>query len=229
MSNQIGVVEDDRLIRDMIILQLKHFGYRANGFSSAESFLASSGDNVFDLVILDLVLPGMSGEKMLEELRKKEDDTPVLMLTVKSDLPTRIKALNTGADDYVVKPFNMDELMARISALIRRSQGKRRIPASQILVINGFKVDIKTRISESNIGDVTLSEKEIRLLRFLSRNIGHSISRADILEEVWGMDVAPTPRTIDNFILKFRKLFEDDPEEPKHFFSVRSKGYRFEE
>ena len=229
MSRHIGVVEDDRLIRDMIVLHLEHNGFKTDGFSSAESFLSSIGKDVYDLIILDLVLPGMSGEEMLAQLRRLEDDTPVLMLTVKGDIPTRIKSLNSGADDFMVKPFDLDELMARISALIRRSQGRRRIPASRILVVNGYKIDTETRTCESNQGETILSEKEIRLLEFFIRHAGQSVSRADILEEVWGMDVAPTPRTIDNFVLKFRKLFEDNPEDPRHFHSVRSKGYRYDE
>lgn len=213
----------------MIIQKLEHHGYRGSGFFSAESFLSDTEGEVYDLIVLDLVLPGISGEKMLQELRKKGDDTPVLMLTVKSSILTKTKALDSGADDYMVKPFNMDELMARINALIRRSQAKRRIPASRILVINKFKVDTEARVCESNQGEVTLSEKEIHLLQFLTSHASESISRADILEEVWGMDVAPTPRTVDNFILRFRKLFENNPEKPKHFLSVRSKGYRYEE
>jgi two-component system alkaline phosphatase synthesis response regulator PhoP len=96
-----------------------------------------------------------------------------------------------------------------------------------MLVINNHKIDISTRISRSNIGDVVLSEKELNLLLFLFKYSNETISRADILEEVWGMDVAPTPRTIDNFILKFRKLFEDNPQKPKHFITIRDKGYRF--
>ncbi|NIO21649.1 MAG: DNA-binding response regulator, partial [Candidatus Aenigmarchaeota archaeon] len=97
------------------------------------------------------------------------------------------------------------------------------------LVINNFKIDTTSRVCESNIGEVILSEKEMRLLIYLTQHSGESLSRADILEEVWGMDVIPTPRTIDNFILKFRKLFEDNPKQPRHFLSVRNKGYQFVE
>lgn len=215
------------MIRNMIKLNLENNGYQVNCFSSAESMMRKTIKEFYDLIILDIMLPGISGERLLKVIRGQGDDTPILMLTVKSDMPTRIRSLEGGADDYVVKPFNMEELMARIKVLIRRSHGKRRIPSHEILVINNHKIDISTRVCQSNIGDVVLSEKELNLLLFLFKHSRETISRADILEEVWGMDVAPTPRTIDNFILKFRKLFEDNPQKPKHFIAIRNKGYRF--
>jgi two-component system alkaline phosphatase synthesis response regulator PhoP len=227
MSYRIAVVEDDDLIRDMVRFNLEKSGHSVETFSSAEMILNQKIDALYDLIILDLVLPGISGQEFLELMRKKGDNTPVLMLTVKSDIPTRITALDSGADDYLTKPFNMDELQARVKALIRRSLGKRRLPSSQYLVINGYEVDSSTRMCSSNIGSVTLSEREMNLLLLLSQHSQETLSRADILEEVWGMDVAPTPRTVDNFIAKFRKLFEDDPENPKLFVSVRGKGYRY--
>jgi len=227
MSYRIAIIEDDELIRDMVKFKLEKNGYTAEAFPSAEMMLDHTGDTLYDLIILDLVLPGISGQKFLGEIRKRGDDTPVLMLTVKSDISTRINALDSGADDYLTKPFNMDELQARVKALIRRSLSKRRIPSSQILVINGYEIDSSTRECSSNMGNVGLSEKEINLLLFLSKHSHETLSRADILEEVWGMDVAPTPRTVDNFIVKFRKLFEDDPENPKLFVSVRGEGYRY--
>lgn len=228
MKYRLAIIEDNDLIRNMVTINLEKNGYEVASFSSAESILDHVGNDIYDLIILDIVLPGISGEEFLKIIRDQGDDTPVLMLTVKRDIPTRIKALNLGADDYIVKPFNMEELLARVKALIRRSLGKRRIPSSKVLIINGRKINTATRVCESNLGEVVLSEKELNLLRFLTEHSHETLSRADILEEVWGMDVAPTPRTIDNFILKFRKLFEDNPEKPKHFISVRNRGYRFE-
>ncbi len=227
MPYKVAVVEDDELIRNIITFNLEKNGYRVDWYPSSESFLGEYTKNLYDLLILDIFLPGSSGIDLLKKMRKAEDNTPVLMLTVKKDIPTRIGALDLGADDYIVKPFNIDELMARVRALIRRSVGKRRIPSSGIIIVNGHGVDMSSRQCESNIGRVTLSDKEIKLLAFFFSHRNEPLSRADILEEVWGMDVAPTPRTVDNFILKFRKLFEDNPEDPKHFTSVRNKGYRF--
>ena len=227
MSYRIAIIEDDELIRDMVKFKLEKDGYSVEVFPSAEMMLGQTGDSFYDLIILDLVLPGMSGQKFLGEMRKGGDNTPVLMLTVKSDLPTRVNALESGADDYLTKPFNMDELQARVKALIRRSLSKRQVPSSQILVINGYEIDSTTREGSSNMGSVVLSEKEMNLLLFLAQHSHETLSRADILEEVWGMDVAPTPRTVDNFIVKFRKLFEIDPENPQLFVSVRGEGYRY--
>lgn len=224
---RIILVEDDDLIRSMIKLQLENEGFPVQDYSYAEQVPPSPG-NACDLIILDIMLPGQSGEQLLKALREKGDDTPVLMLTVKNDIPTRIRNLNKGADDYMTKPFNFEELLARVNALIRRSQGKRRLPSSGILIINCFRLDITSRKCTSNLGHQVLSEKEVLFLKFLVENPHETHSRADILEEIWGMDVAPTLRTVDNFILKFRKLFEDTPQKPKHFLSTRGKGYRYE-
>lgn len=230
MKYKIAVVEDDELIRNMVKLNLEKNDYQVQCFPDGESLLEQTAFGPFDLFILDILLPGISGLEVLEKLRKNHIHTlaPVLMLTVQNQLQNKIKALNKGADDYLVKPFNMEELLARVNALIRRSQGKRTIPASQILIIGDCQVNLSSRICQSNKGEVVLSEKETKLLKYFSLHPGQTLRRADILEEVWGMDVSPTPRTIDNFILKFRKLFEINPEKPKHFISVRNEGYRFE-
>lgn len=228
MKHKIAVTEDDELIANMIKINLEKNDYWVTCFPSGESLLEGIKQELFDLFILDIFLPGISGLEVLKELRKEHTDAPVLMLTVHSRVQTKINALDSGADDYLVKPFNMDELLARVNALIRRSHGKRAIPSNQILVINDFKINLSTRTCESNMGEVVLSEKEVKLLSYFSQHADRTLKRADILEEVWGMDVSPTPRTIDNFILKFRKLFETDPEKPGHFISVRNQGYRFE-
>lgn len=228
MEFKIAVVEDNELIANMIKVNLEQNGYGVRHFPDGESLLRQRGQEFFDLVVLDILLPGLSGLEVLAELRKNRFDTPVLMLTVETNVQNKIKALNSGADDYLVKPFNMEELLARTRALIRRSHGKRSIPSNQILVINNHKINLSTRSCESNMGEVILSEKEARLLSYFSLHPGQTLRRADILEEIWGMDVSPTPRTVDNFVLKFRKLFETNPENPRHFISVRNKGYRFE-
>jgi DNA-binding response OmpR family regulator len=228
MGNKIAIVEDDDLIRDMVRFSLEKKGYIVRGFATAESFLKEIQGEVFDLLILDLFLPGMLGVELLSQIRRLGDAPPALILTVKDDIPTRLHAFRNGADDFMVKPFNLDELLARVRAIIRRSQGKRLLPSSEALVIGRYKIDTSTRVSETNLGVVNLSDKEARLLLFLARHSGQILSRADILEEVWGMHVVPTPRTVDNFILRFRKLYEENPEKPRHFLSVRGRGYRFE-
>jgi DNA-binding response OmpR family regulator len=228
MKQKIAIVEDDDLIGNMIKINLENNGYLAFLYSSAESLLEEIGRKFFDLFVLDIFLPGLSGLELLKKLRDKHIDTPVLILTVEDNMRSKIDALNVGADDYLVKPFHIEELLARVRALIRRSLGKRSIPSSKVLILNNFKIELHTRECDSNVGKVVLSEKEAKLLSYFVFNEGKILNRADILEEVWGMDVSPTPRTIDNFVLKFRKLFENKPEHPEHFISVRNKGYRFE-
>ncbi len=228
MKKKIAIIEDDDLIRNMIKLNLESLGYFVQGFASAEEARFLYNGELFDVIILDVVLPGISGFEFLKGIRKEENNTPVLMLTVQSEVASRLKAFERGVDDYMVKPFNMNELSARVKALIRRSQEERRLPAGEFLVINGHRINTLTRACESQSGSVTLSEKEINLLIYLTSHPHEILTRADILEEVWGMDVAPTPRTVDNFILKFRRLFENNPDKPKFFISVRNKGYRFE-
>jgi two-component system, OmpR family, alkaline phosphatase synthesis response regulator PhoP len=228
MKYRIAVVEDNELIANMIKINLEKEAYEVRCFPRGEDLLGRTDRELFDLVILDILLPGISGLTVLVKLRKTGFHGPVLMLTVEAGVRDKITALDAGADDYLVKPFNMEELVARVRALIRRSHGKRATPSHQILVINNFKINLSTRTCESNTGEVVLSEKEIKLLSYFVLHPGQPLKRADILEEVWGMDISPTPRTVDNFVLKFRKLFESNPENPVHFISVRNKGYRFE-
>jgi len=225
---KIAVVEDNDLIRNMIKVNLDKKGFLTRGFPDAESLLEKSKKELYDLLVLDIMLPGMTGLELLQEIRKNGLDTPVLMLTIKGEIQYKIGALDMGADDYLVKPFNIEELLARIKALLRRSLGKPSTPSTKQLLIGNHRVDLSNLECANQLGKIKLSEKEVKLLAFFASRPGETISRADILEEVWGMDVSPTPRTVDNFILKFRKIFEENPERPSHFISVRNKGYRFE-
>ncbi len=228
MRYKIAILEDNELISNMIKINLEKNDFEVDCYSSGEELLENITQGLFDLILLDIGLPGISGMRVLEELRNNNILTPALMVTVQGHFNTKINALNIGADDYIVKPFNMEELVARVNALIRRSQGKRAIPSAKLFMVNGFRVNFSSRECDSNKGLVVLSEKEIKLLEYFFQNPRQTLRRSDILEDVWGMDVSPTPRTVDNFILKFRKLFETNPENPRHFISVRNEGYRFE-
>lgn len=225
---KILVTEDEELIATMLRLNLEREGYETEVFRDAESALARLATERFDLILMDIMLPGISGEEALAALRKRGVTTPVIMLTAKREVETKVAAFASGADDYLTKPFDMDELLARVQAIIRRSQGSRTLPSSRIISIGRFDVNLETRSAQTNEGTTALSEKEANLLSVFAQSPGKTLSRADILEEVWGMDVDPTLRTIDNFVVKFRKLFEENPERPKHFITVRSIGYRFE-
>jgi len=225
---RVAVVEDEELIRTMLRLNLEKEGYEVDSFGSAEGLLEVLEQKHYDILLLDIMLPGMSGEDVIGEIRKKGITLPILMVTAKVDLGTKVSTFKRGADDYLSKPFDMEELLLRVKALIRRSQGEREIPSDNLVTISEYEVNLDTRLGSSSQGEVKLTEKERDLLRLFCQNPGRTLTRTDILEEVWGMDVYPTSRTIDNFILRFRKLFEEDPERPRHFITVRSTGYRFE-
>lgn len=224
---RIVLVEDDPLIAGMIRLNLQQAGFAASWFRDVETWLADAAGPPCDLLVLDVRLPGLSGLQALPLIRRRGLTQPVLMLTVEDVLEKKLQAFADGADDYLAKPFEMAELLARIRALLRRTGGKGR-EAEEILWINGRRVHLPTRLCRHPGGETALSEREIALLRFFYRHAGRTLRRAEILESVWGMDVDPTPRTIDNFILRFRRLFEDDPARPRLFLTIRRSGYRFE-
>ncbi len=228
MAERILLVEDDELIGEMIKLNLEREGYRASWVMAGDKALPAIENEAFDAVVLDVMLPGKNGFEVVSELRAKEIFTPVLMLTARSETQAKVQGLDSGADDYLTKPFDMAEFLARVRAMIRRGQAQREVPSNQVVKIGRFTANLDTREAQTVEGQVRLSEKEARLLGMFVRMAGHSLKRVDILEEVWGMDTAPTERTVDNFVLRLRKLFEEEPERPRHFLTVRAVGYRFE-
>jgi DNA-binding response OmpR family regulator len=211
----------------MVRMNLESAGYEVRWFRNGLEGRALAQIEPFDLILLDIALPGISGLEILEEIRRSGVGTPVMMLTARSDVPTKVSALQMGADDYLPKPFDVAELIARAHALVRRSQSEREIPTDQLVRIGPYEANFETREAKTNEGNQMLSEKEVALLRLLVRARGRTLSRSDILEEVWGMDVSPTGRTVDNFILRLRRLFEPEPEQPRHIITVRGVGYRF--
>jgi DNA-binding response OmpR family regulator len=228
MPARVAIVEDDELIRTMLSLNLRGQGYELGVFASGEEFLNVLDEGGFDLVLLDIMLPGLQGNQILERIRRNGPNPPVLMLTARRDLETRVDTLDGGADDYLAKPFDMPELLARVRALIRRSQGERHLPADRSVRVGDYSADLESRVAETTEGRIELSDREAALLGLFARNEGRTLSRNDILEEVWGLESDPTPRTVDNFLVRLRKLFEIDPANPEHFITVRAAGYRFQ-
>jgi DNA-binding response OmpR family regulator len=212
----------------MVELNLEQRGHHVAWLRSAEPAL-ETGPHEFDAILLDLMLPGMDGLELASRLRQRGVGTPILMMTVRGELETKVEALEGGIDDYLTKPFEMDELVARLRALIRRSQAASQMPASGRLRLAGGELIIESLTYRSADGAAhALSQKETDLLAFLARHAGRTLSRADIIDEVWGMDAVPTERTVDNFILRLRRLIENDPEAPRHLITVRGRGYRFD-
>ncbi len=225
---KILLVEDEELIGTMIKLNLTQEGFEVIWYREGNPAVRAARHELFDLILLDIMLPDSNGIDLARGLRKQGTGAPILMLTARDDVSSKVESLEAGADDYLIKPFDVRELIARARALIRRSQGERQPPSSALLDIGPNRVNLETREASTSEGDIVLSEKEAALVALFARNAGKALSRADILEEVWGMDVNPTERTVDNFVLHLRRLFEIDPSRPRHFITVRNVGYRFD-
>lgn len=222
------LVEDDELIGTMVEMNLAQRGFHVQWARSAEDGLEAIGAAKFDAVLLDLMLPGMDGVAAAAAIRRRGIGTPILMMTVRDETRTKVAALDGGVDDYLTKPFDMDELLARVRALIRRGQSAGEIPSTSRVPVAGGELDMEAlSYTDARGGRHALSEKEAGLLALLARSGGRTLSRQDIIEEIWGMDALPPERTVDNFILRLRRLVEDDPERPAHVVTVRGRGYRF--
>ena len=184
----------------------------------------------FDLIILDIMLPEMSGLDLCRALRKLEDYTPILMLTAKHYDKDKIQGLQVGADDYVTKPFNLEELLARIEGLLRRQRwaGSRPAACPDDVLTFGDAVVNFTSFDVTVAGqEVKLTPTEMMVMKLFSDNEGRVLTREELLAKAWGTDAPITTRTVDNFILRLRKVFEQDPANPAHILSVRGKGYKF--
>lgn len=225
---RILVVEDEPLVRDLVALNLDHAGYDVSTAGTFAEGWAALATSVYDLAILDVMLPGGDGMALTKKAREAGVSCPILLLTARSETTAKVRGLDVGADDYVTKPFDVPELLARVRALLRRGSASPSPVATEVrFTFARYWIRFDTGQALSNEGEVTLSEKELRLMEQLVRHEDRVLSRADLLEEVWGMDAFPTDRTIDNFILRLRRLFEPDPENPVHLVTVRGRGYMF--
>jgi DNA-binding response OmpR family regulator len=227
MPRQVLVIEDDAAIRRGVVDSLRFHGFEpleaANGDDGLEMALGCE----CDLVLLDLILPGKLGLDILKSVREARPTLPVIILTAKGEEPDRIQGLKLGADDYMVKPFSIRELLARIEAVLRRSP-ERPTDLTRIEII-GAVVDLaRQEIRFEGGARVELSEREVELLGYLARNRGRAISRDEILSRVWRIEPRGTDtRTIDMHVARLREKLRDDPTEPKIILTVRGKGYMF--
>ena len=229
MTRRILVLEDDQLTGSMIQLNLEHEGYDVTLITRGESALERLESDQFDLLLLDQNLPGIGGQALLQAARDQGITTPAIMVTAVTETRIKLEAFKRGADDYLTKPFDMAELSARVGALIRRSQAARELPSSKRLRIGAVWVDLEARwVERTGEERMELSPTDASLLELFAREPGTTLSRADIIEEVWGMDAFPSERTVDNFIVKLRRLIEPDPSAPVYLLSVRGKGYRYQ-
>lgn len=224
---RILLVEDEESIRDVVKLNLELEGYEVVTSGNGRQALELIGGQHFDLLLLDVMLPEMDGFTIAEQVRLSNPEVPILMLTAKDQASDRITGLKKGADDYLTKPFNLEELLLRVSNLLRRSQ-RVRGEAMEVYEFGGNKVNFEHFEAQTWQGEsITLTKKEAMLLKLLVERKNEVVSRNQILQAVWGYDVFPSTRTIDNFILAFRKYFEKDPKNPQYFHSMRGVGYKF--
>lgn len=225
----ILLVEDEENLQEALKLNLELEGYEITGVYDGAEALQAVQKEYFNLIILDVMLPEIDGITVCETIRLSNPDIPILILSAKNSSADRVLGLKKGADDYLTKPFNLEELLLRVNNLIKKSErlGSKE-PIPDVYTFGKNKIDFKASEAFTRTGDkVTLTKKEIMLLKLLIENKNEVVTREKILQVVWGYNVYPTTRTIDNFILNFRKYFEEDSRDPKYFHSVRGVGYKF--
>jgi two-component system alkaline phosphatase synthesis response regulator PhoP len=225
----ILVVEDEESLREALKLNLELENYEITTADNGPAVLKLVKNEYFDLIILDIMLPDMDGITVCETIRMQHNDVPILFLSARNTSADRVEGLKKGGDDYITKPFNLEELLLRVDKLIVKNKKIREPQAvADVYEFDGCQIDFAAHeCIDKNGNKQELSKKEAALLKLLVENEGDVVSREHILQVVWGYNVYPTTRTIDNFILNFRKYFEEDSRNPKHFHSVRGIGYKF--
>jgi DNA-binding response OmpR family regulator len=222
------VVEDDQLTATMVRTNLEHEGFSVRLATDGDQALAEIESQAFDLLVLDYMLPGKDGLQILEHVRSQAIGTPVMMLTARAETRLKVEAFGLGADDYLTKPFHVDELLARAHALIRRARTQLELPAARRIRMGRVWIDFTRRVSSTEEGqEEQLGDKELGMLSLFAREPGRVFSRMDILDEVWGMDANPVARTVDNYILALRRILEPDPESPIYLVTVRGEGWQY--
>ncbi|MGB0423073.1 MAG: response regulator transcription factor [Flavobacteriales bacterium] len=226
---RILLVEDEDPLRKTISLNLELEGYEVVTAATGSEGLEVFRTQRFDLAILDVMLPKVDGFTICKTVRLEGNHTPIMFLTAKNSGDERVEGLKIGGDDYLGKPFHLEELLLRIANLIGRKQNRdTSMNELDEFTFGKCSVNFKSyKILDKEGKEEVISKKEMMLLRLLIQKPDEVVSREEILETVWGYDVFPSTRTIDNYILAFRKYFEDNPRQPKHFFSVRGVGYKF--
>jgi DNA-binding response OmpR family regulator len=218
------VIEDELPMRTALVETLSAEGYRVRSAVDGVAGLELACTEPFDLILLDVMMPGLDGFAVCRELRKRGREIPVLMLTAKGLVDDRVEGLDCGADDYLVKPFSLKELLARVRALLRRRERQDAVPES--LSLDGAILDFTKQVIVRGETELPLSDKETGILRLLVAHQGETVSRERFLDVVWGYHAYPSTRTVDNFISTLRTKLEADPANPRHLLTVRGTGYR---
>ena len=228
MSERILVIEDDPSILRGLQLNLGMEGYAVRSAADGETGLALARAERFDLVVVDVMLPRLGGLEVVRELRVDDPDLPVLILSAKGHESDKVRGLQLGADDYMVKPFSLKELLARIDALLRRRRVRGETGVSRaVKKVGPVELDLTARRVAVNGAPIELTAKEFDLLAFFVAHPDRVHSREQLMEAVWGSRYFGTARTVDNFVARLRHHLGDTAEEPKHLETVRGVGYRF--
>ncbi len=225
---RILLVEDEENIRDTVKLNFELEGFEVVTAEDGKVALKHAGEQHFDIMVVDVMLPEIDGFRLVERIRLTNRETPIIFLTAKDQAQDRIMGLKKGADDYLTKPFVFEELHLRVRRLIERTSKNPEVQP-ELFSFGSNSVNFATFEATGQHGTFTLTKKEAMLLKLLTERRGEVVSRQQILQSVWGYDVYPSTRTIDNFILSFRKYFEEEPKQPRYFLSVRGVGYKFVE
>lgn len=229
MQPNILFVEDEKALRMTVGDRLRNEGYNVDFAADGEEGLHKATSLPFDLIILDLMLPGRDGFSVCAEIRKAGLITPILMLTARGQTKDKVKGLKTGADDYVTKPFHMQELMARVEALLRRIPAAAELHGgpSSVDQFGAIRIDRRgTAVTRDGVA-VSLSAREFQLLKYFADHPGATISREELLTEVWGYSVSTYTRTVDVHVASLRQKLEPDPRQPRYIVTVQRLGYKF--
>ena len=228
-THRILVVEDDPYLAAGLVENLRAEGYTVDQAGDGRTALERLATQAYGLVLLDVMLPEIDGFTVCRTLRERGDNSPVLFLTARGDPADRVRGLEAGGDDYLPKPFHLKELLLRVRAILRRWDWYQSAAAeTAVLRFGENEVDFRAFRGRAWNGlTQELTEKEAMILKVLAERPGEIVSREDLLERVWGYDVFPSTRTVDNFILRLRRRFERDPANPRHFLTVWGVGYRF--
>jgi len=222
----ILIIEDEVSMQLGLKDNLELDGYRVEVAGDGEAGLSKLKNNTHDLVLLDVMLPKLSGFDVCKQARAAGVRAPIILLTARGEEIDKVLGLELGADDYIVKPFSVRELLARVKAILRRSQGTTATAPAQRISIGKLEVDFATFQAQENGAEVRLSHKEFEILQFLYTHKNNTVGRYELLESVWGYEEQITTRTIDNFILRLRQKVEANPNQPKIILTVHGTGYR---
>jgi two-component system, OmpR family, alkaline phosphatase synthesis response regulator PhoP len=227
-QSRILLVEDELNLARPLQFNLEQEGYGVRTTPSGKEALALHQGEQFDLIILDLMIEEIDGFEVARQIRQRDPRLPIIMLTARSAAEDRIQGLETGADDYITKPFHLRELLLRVQRLLERATWYAvDHPRPQAVMIDRYQVDLENLSGFGPRGRLQLTALEADLLKTLTSEPNRVFTRGELLEKVWGYNSEVETRTVDNFIVRLRKYFEDEPEQPRHFVSLRGKGYMF--